>query len=480
MSEKKQPTSGDSRPNEDKHAPLDALAQQGWLDYITDGIVVFDAQMNYLYLNRRAGELLGRDPEDLRGKNYWKEYPEAAGSTFDKAYQTALKTRQFMRLEDYYAPFDRWFENRIYPTEDGLLILFTEITEQKKAELALKNALQRNNLILETTLDGYLLFDTDGRILEANPAYCQMSGYSHDELLQMNVRDIQTETPPEEFPARIERLLAVKGGRIHSRHRTKDGRIIDLDVSLSIISAEKGPLIAAFMRDITRQIEQEKAIKEDQALLRALTARLSAAQEEERRRLARELHDQIGQNLTAIHLLLETSQASLPPESPVAATLAKISQLVTDTSNRVRGVMTALRPPVLDDYGLLSALHWYAEEFSSRNGITVQVDGTPLDPRPTAEVELHLFRIVQEALNNVIKHARATQIQINLFEEADRIRLTITDNGQGFKPHIPAAPQGAKGWGLVSMRERAEILGGQLTIQSEPGKGTSIQIEMPR
>ncbi|GAB4533851.1 MAG: hypothetical protein Fur0018_23500 [Anaerolineales bacterium] len=278
--EKTDPQANNQRSADRREAPLDALAQQGLLDQITDGIVVFDAQMNYLYLNQRAGELLGRDPEDLRGKNYWDEYPEAAGSTFANAYQKAIKAQEFMRIEDYYAPFDRWFENRIYPTGDGILILFTETTEQKKAELALKAALRRNNLILETTLDGYLLINADGQIIDVNPAYCALSGYSREELLKMNLRDIQAELPPEEVPARLAKFIAAGRGRVRCQHRAKDGHLIDLDASVSLVPEADGPLLAIFVYDITAKLQHEKELKESEASLRALNTHLAAAQAE--------------------------------------------------------------------------------------------------------------------------------------------------------------------------------------------------------
>src|SRR5512138_1078055 len=125
------------------------------IDRISDGFVAFDAQMNYTYVNRRGGELLGRKPEDLIGKNYWDEYPEARGTPFADAYLRALETQTAITIEAYYAPWDRWFENRIYPSDDGISILFTEITERKKGEAEMY---AQNRLVsaLAETIPGFV------------------------------------------------------------------------------------------------------------------------------------------------------------------------------------------------------------------------------------------------------------------------------------------------------------------------------------
>src|SRR6185503_3073418 len=138
------------------------------IERISDGFVAFDAQMNYTYVNERSGKLLGRKPEDLIGKNYWKEFPEAKGTPFADAYVRALKTQKPVFFEDYYSPWDRWFENRIYPSKDGLAVFFTEITERKRAEIQLHASEERLERIVETIPDGIIIVDRTGAITYAN------------------------------------------------------------------------------------------------------------------------------------------------------------------------------------------------------------------------------------------------------------------------------------------------------------------------
>lgn len=212
----------------------------------------------------------------------------------------------------------------------------------------------------------------------------------------------------------------------------------------------------------------------------ALSRQLAQTQETERRNLSRELHDDAGQKLTALSLSLNMIRSQLPADSPASLhTLLNDSQkLIEEVVDRVRDVMGGLRPPVLDDYGLLAAFRWYGEQFSRRTGIEVKVAGDELTPRLPPDVETALFRIGQEALTNVAKHAQARRVMITM-ELADRkARLVIADDGAGFEVAMLNRHTGRYHWGLAIMRERAEAAGGRMTIDSTPGKGTQIVIEV--
>lgn len=214
--------------------------------------------------------------------------------------------------------------------------------------------------------------------------------------------------------------------------------------------------------------------------LRHLTARLAETQEMERKHLARELHDQIGQNLTLLGVNLNIVKLLLTEAaaSPVRTRLEDALVLVEQTTERIRDVMSELRPAVLDDYGLNAALHWYARLFSQRTGIPAVVVGAEAQPRLPAAVETALFRITQEALTNVARHAWAQQVTLTLHTEASTVSLRIADDGQGFVP-VPHRTSGTS-WGLVNMRERAEAVGGTLEVDSAPGHGTRLTIQIPR
>lgn len=217
--------------------------------------------------------------------------------------------------------------------------------------------------------------------------------------------------------------------------------------------------------------------------LRILGARLSEVEEAERRRLARELHDQVGQNLTALGINLNVIKTQIPDDmtSDVETFLDESLLLVEQTTERIRDVMADLRPPMLDDYGLMATLRWFGDQFTSRVGLPVTVSGEELSPRLSGPVENALFRIATEALTNIAKHARATEATVELEVEDETLRLIILDNGIGFNPERLPLQGGNRGWGLLTMAERAEALGGRFWVESQPSHtGTRVIVEIVR
>ncbi len=215
--------------------------------------------------------------------------------------------------------------------------------------------------------------------------------------------------------------------------------------------------------------------------VRRLMDRLVVTQESERRRLADDLHDLIGQNLTALGIDLASIKQRLNgsnADPAVATRLDAMSSIVEKTIFSIRGVMTDLRPPALEEYGLAPALRSYANEFAERTGMKVLVSTDGRERRLTQGAELALFRIVQEALTNAAKHSGGTKVQIGITEEGGRVRLTVEDDGRGFANPVGARSERRGGWGLPAMRERAEAHGATLRIEF-PGRGTRLVIDLP-
>jgi len=235
------------------------------------------------------------------------------------------------------------------------------------------------------------------------------------------------------------------------------------------------------MRDITERKRTEIALQEYTERLRALAAQLDEVSEAERQRLARDLHDKVGQNLTALGINLNIIQSTIPEEiaEDVHFHLEDSLLLVEQTAEIVRDVMADLRPPLLDDYGLESALRWYGEQFSRRMDIEINVElGEHF--RLEERAENALFHIAQEALMNVAKHAQATQVIIQLFANCESFHMIISDDGVGFDIGPKSKLGGVKGWGLLTMSERAEAIGGRWSIESSPNMGTQVRVEVPR
>lgn len=225
-----------------------------------------------------------------------------------------------------------------------------------------------------------------------------------------------------------------------------------------------------------------EAVRRQRLQVRALSSRLTEAEEAERQRIARELHDRVGQDLTALSFNLNIVSTLLPRETQesIMARLRDSMTLVEQTTKDIRNIMSELRPLVLDDYGLVAGLQWYATEFGRRMGIRVHIEGQEPEPRLGSGLETALFRIAQEALTNVVKHSQASAVTISVTAEGNGVRLVVSDNGVGFDPARVAGPKGDSGWGLLSITERIEAVGGRCTIESAPGCGTRIIAEVNR
>jgi len=222
------------------------------------------------------------------------------------------------------------------------------------------------------------------------------------------------------------------------------------------------------------------ARKEAEETLRCYARRLIEMEEDLRKKLAAELHDEIARDLTVLGMNLSIISSTLADDAPdnLLARIEDSARLIEGISRTTRNIMAGLRPPVLDDYGLVSALRWHGEIFSARTGIQVSVQDGGLFPRLQPEVELALFRITQEALMNTAKHADAKVVAITLYCDPGKVRFTVADDGKGFTP--PATPHPlVSGWGMTIMRERAELVGGNFTFVSLPGQGTTVTVEIP-
>ena len=284
-------------------------------------------------------------------------------------------------------------------------------------------------------------------------------------------------------PLALMQVSAYPVSVIHE-HYQANGKKRLIEVNASPLMGADGSIrgIIETMRDITEQRRTEEERLRYAECLRALAARLADVTEAERQRLSRELHDQVGQNLTALGINLNIIRSELLDlQSPAMRQRIDDSlALVMQTTESIRNVMADLRPPVLDDYGLLAALDWYSRGFSQRTKTVVVVEGQEPEPRLAPSVENALFRIGQEALNNVAKHAQATQAIVTVEADPKFVRLTVADDGIGFD--LAQVSEGIEppGWGLLTMTERSDVVGGNCRIDSKPNQGTRVVVEIER
>jgi two-component system, NarL family, sensor histidine kinase UhpB len=296
--------------------------------------------------------------------------------------------------------------------------------------------------------------------LIGKPIYALLAHESHARVRKMMAQALTVGTPLPRIKERIARL---------------DGTVREVEIAAAELPDRGGTVLQMVITDITEQHRESRELERSRSELRQLSANLVNAREEERRRIARELHDELGQQLTALKMEL-TSLAAQPLPAGPHQRIAALCGMVDQTVASVRRIATDLRPLMLDDLGLIAAIEWLARESARRLGIDITLSLGDADPPISDAATIALYRMVQEALTNVARHANASRASIELRCSAASLTLTVQDNGVGI-------PQGSRfregSHGLMGIRERAHMLGGTLKLDEAPGGGCRITIHLP-
>jgi len=354
--------------------------------------------------------------------------------------------------------------------------LEARITERKRAEEALRESEERYRELFENARDAIYVHDLDGNYLSVNRAAEDLSGYSRQEILGRHFSEF---VAPEHLGLVQNCLVSKLERQGETTYQidviAKDGRRVPVEVSSRAIY-ENGVIVRVqgSARDITER-------KQAQDTLRMFSRQLIEAQEDERRRIARDLHDQIGQTLTAVKMNLYTVQRfSNAPEA--AHRLKDNIDAVDEALRLVRDLSVDLRPPLLDDLGLATALCWYVDRYEKRAGVTtdVQIELPNENERFSRDLETACFRIAQEALTNVARHARATHVLLQLNRTPTTLEMIVRDDGIGFDPMaLRKRARRVATLGLLGMQERAHAAGGVLEIHSMATRGTEVHFSVP-
>jgi two-component system, NarL family, sensor histidine kinase UhpB len=347
-----------------------------------------------------------------------------------------------------------------------------------------QDALERQTSLLQTALDAMLdvffVIDLEGRLIRWNTRVNEVLGFSDEELSRMSVDSGLSGVELEHAMQGIEAVR--RNGYLSNfeeslRHATGEHRPYEFTASLLRDPAGEAIGICGIGRDVSERKRFEDELDSSLEKLRALTARIQAVREEERTLVARRIHDELGQSLTVLKIDLSFLLKKLPEGlDDIAEQITQMSSLVDDNMSLVRQIAVELRPGILDDLGLLAAIEWQAEEFQERTGTTCLVESNMeyrfLDP----DASVGVFRIFQEALTNVARHAGATRVEISLSEQGRNLVLRVSDNGRG----ITRGQEGKiESLGILGMRERTHIMGGTLVIVGEPGSGTTVTVSVP-
>ena len=447
-----------------------------------DMIAVVDREYRYLVANRaflkqrnlQPGEVLGRRIGEVLGQEAFA----VVKSKLDECFQG--KVVQFAKKQRFPGVGERELLANYFPIEEAggikrVVCVLRDVTERKRAEEALRESEERLRSLSNAALEGIMVHDR-GLILDANPAFAQLFGYARpEELVGRNGLEIMIAL---ESRARIQEgshkqnrglveLTCIRkdGTRFLAETDSRSARYFGRDVS--IVSC----------RDVTERKRAQEELQRSLDQLRALTARLQRVREEESKRLAREIHDQVGQALTALRFDVTSLLGELPggaqPWSTKAASLVK---LVEETIDTVRQISSQLRPSMLDHLGLAATVEWVVEDFGTRTGIKHDLNLPAEDIVTDPERATAIYRILQELLTNVARHARATEVFVQLQRTNRDLILLVRDNGKG----MPAEKLSAKeSLGILGMHERALAFGGELVFSSAPGEGTSVKVRIP-
>lgn len=355
-----------------------------------------------------------------------------------------------------------------------------DVTERERAAEALRLSEEKYRLLWETSTDAVVLVGDDGVIQYANPSVAHVLGYVPEVLEGQHIGMVQPERYRRAHAEGMARFLATGERQLNWRRTEflalhRDGREIPVEISLSRLSVGGKSLFASFMRDVSERKAAEAALAEAYDRMLALSERVLDLQEEERRALSLELHDDVGQSLVALRIGLHRLAADLPAAQ--ARLLAECDGVAGTVQERLRELSQQLHPPQLDQLGLRDALRWLADRQRAITGLEIRCTFADLQgPRLPRALEGACFRICQEALNNATRHARARSIAIGLETQGNQLQLTVTDDGVGFDPTAARDLTHRRGsLGLIGMEQRARRAGGRLELESHPGGGTRVR-----
>lgn len=399
-------------------------------------------------------------------------------------YVEVLRTGEPIRFQDRIASLDRWFDvfaSRVGGLESGrIALVFTDITEKRLAEEALRTNEEQFRRAIQDAPIPVIMHAEDGQVLQISNAWTELAGYRRE--------DIPT------FDAWLNRACRTGAESVREQvRRLFDGRKRQLEFEIDVTTRAGGRRRWAFSAsapgtlhdgrryivgmavDVTERVEE---LREANQELRALSRRLVLAQENERRHLARELHDEVGQQLTGLKMVLHRASAGAGASRDSRDTaIAEAERIAGGLLQRVRRLSVDLRPSVLDDLGLGVAIRTHVDSFIERTGIRVRLSCGEL-PEETipADIKMTAFRAVQEALTNVARHARAKSAVVKVRTERMQLHIEVRDTGKGFSLRARRKKSSS---GLDGMRERVALTGGQVLLETAPGRGTRVAVALP-
>jgi PAS domain S-box-containing protein len=445
---------------------------------------ISDEDCRYIKSSRQLADYFGLDPQGIVGKTlaeldppFFKKY----GPMFQRVIETGEPIHNFEMttpLPGRPGEVVYWRASHFpVPLPDGRRgrgTVSVDITDIKRAEVALRQSYDELATIYDGMFDGLLVADLETKqYVKANPSICRMLGYEEKELLSMSIGDIH---PADEAPVVLERIQARVEGRFHGQVDTrllrKDGAVRYANVASSPIIYRGRPSIVGFFRDVTERKRAEEATERERRTLRHLLQ----SSDHERQLIAYEIHDGLAQELAGALMQFDAFDhlRETRPKQAADALHAAVTML-RQAHYETRRLISGVRPPILDEEGIVAAVGHFVNEERRKRGPVIEFQAKVQFDRLAPILENAVYRIAQEALTNACRHSQAKKVLVELVQEGDQIRVEVHDRGLGFKPE----DVGEGRFGLAGIRERARLLGGTASIESAPGAGTRIMVQLP-
>jgi PAS domain S-box-containing protein len=467
-----------------------------------DAIVLINALMKVAFWNKGAEATFGYAAEEVIGQPVTMIIPERyheqleghvqRARIFERTQMTS-KTLELVGLRKEGSEFPLELSLTSWKGKSDLFftIIMRDISERRSAEEELDRLHRHNQVVLNSAGEGIYGVDREGRLTFVNPAAAKMFGWEAEELIGQSLHalvhraDLHGVPSPEQSCPIVE---AITGGEVREHvdgaFWRKDGTSFSVEY-VSTPIRERGDIVGAVVvfKDTTDRKRAEEQLQDSLRRLRKLSRRMEGIREEERGRIARELHDELGVGLTCLKIDLSRlggllGERSAPRDrARIEEKIRGMKEQVDSTITSVQRLVAELRPGVLDDLGLVAAIEWQCRDFQRRTGITCHCTVSHEDLRIDPEHATAVFRICQEALTNVTRHAQATEVQVRLEDQGVGLLLQVSDNGRGI-PQDRLAD--AKSFGLLGMHERAGLLGGDVRIDTREGAGCTITLRLPR
>ena len=456
---------------------------RGLADSIKDVFFAMDCNLKYTYWNKASEELTGIPVQEALGKSIYEIFPEIRGTSLEKFYLEVFEKQEFHSMENLFPIGSRnyVFQINAYPTINGLTVIAKDITARKQTEEALLKERNFVSAVLDTAPAIVVVLNAQGRIVRFNLAAEHLTGYKFSEVEGKYYWDLFL--PPEEAGKAKDAFFYLEAGKFPYKSEeywlTKDSERRLIAWSNSFILDDQGwvEYYISTGIDITERKKVEQKLLKSQKELRSLSKYLQDVREGERKRISREIHDELGQTLTALKIDLAMLAESIPEKQKKLLDQTKsISELIDIILTTVKRISSDLRPGLLDDFGLVPAIEWQAAEFTKRTGTKCLLSLPDEEIKIDQEHSTAIFRILQEALTNVTRHARATEVRISVSKTDREIRLTVKDNGIGIKEKDISS---SSSLGLIGIRERAQFFKGKVNIRSERDKGTTLKVSIP-